>query len=304
MFERGGRGAIAIGLGVTLAAVLAVSLWAAVYQGSPSSQQQSTAAQDQQIPDLSALPGHPKSYQAICDRPISADQADLCQQWRAAEKAEETAWYAQVQLYISGAGLFGLALTVIYAWKASDAATRATNAAVRSATTAERAFVGERRPWLKILYDPQVILITEEGHSSTVAASITVKNIGQAPAYVISVDVSATIGFRPLNCGPQVRDFVRECVRVERGPEHQYIVLQGDDRVIPHPLPTILVGPEEVSKRYVLVIICVSYRMARLKEIFHVAEGVSFELRELERGSEGLNVALSVNRMYDGISVG
>jgi hypothetical protein len=65
--------------------------------------------------------GGPDTYRAICDQPGYHDNADLCQQWRTAEAAEETAFWAKAQFYVSVVGTVGLIVTIIIGFVSAKA---------------------------------------------------------------------------------------------------------------------------------------------------------------------------------------
>ena len=82
-------------------------------------------------------PGSPETYRAICQNPQDRDYADLCQQWRSAKAAEESARWAFPQFVANILTVIGLIATVIYTAKA----TRATERAVQYIPHLERASV-------------------------------------------------------------------------------------------------------------------------------------------------------------------
>jgi hypothetical protein len=132
--------AIAGGLG----AVAALLLWFAIAHvlaggdllRCKKPNQQPGYTTDNQNPSLqSRAPGQSKAFpqsiykQLSCDKPETEKQYELCQQWRAAEGAEEQACIARRQFWIGSFltifGLIGLLLSINYA--AASVATLATS---------------------------------------------------------------------------------------------------------------------------------------------------------------------------------
>ncbi|MBE0579605.1 hypothetical protein [Devosia sp.] len=102
--------------------------------------QQQQGAQSSR-PNLHLLGGSPESYQAICNTPENETQADLCQQWRAAEAATDSARWTQFQFWLGAAGFVGLVITVAYSVRAFRQAQIQANAALRANARATRANV-------------------------------------------------------------------------------------------------------------------------------------------------------------------
>jgi hypothetical protein len=152
--------ATALGIVLGVGIMWALGLWAGTYyEKQRNAQQQAQTAQGVEPTDPDAFwavhTGSPESYQAICADPPNHSQADLCQQWRSAEKAEEIAGYTFLSLFIGIGGLLGLAATVHYARKAALGSNEALVAALDSNTIAResaerqmRAYVQASRPTL------------------------------------------------------------------------------------------------------------------------------------------------------------
>ena len=104
------------------------------------------------------------------------------------------AWYALVGMFVGFAGIAGLIWTAILSNKATNAATTATEAAIRSADAAEKAYLAENRPWMDVsifnigdisLLDGRVRL----------NFSVRARNISNAPA-------AASIFAQGIKSGP------------------------------------------------------------------------------------------------------
>jgi hypothetical protein len=152
--------------------------------------------------------GSPDSYRAVCDSPIDESQADLCQQWRSAQAAEQISGYTLVSLIFGLFGLVGLGFTVHLSNKATKAATDATGAAIHANTIAREIAQADRRAWLGIerVAIPNRITVTNDEVRFYVQA--TVRNYGQTPA------LSVWITFRfvaaaGVHAGPGVTDLFK-----------------------------------------------------------------------------------------------
>jgi hypothetical protein len=100
-------------------------------------------------------------------RAANEKRHELCNQWRQAEAAEESAHVAWVQFWVGLAGLGGLMATVIFAAMSANAASAAANA-----------MIDNERPWV----GPETV-----GHNALVAnckidAWVIIKNTGKSPA--------------------------------------------------------------------------------------------------------------------------
>lgn len=72
------------------------------------------AADNQDAAWWKARSGSPEVYWAICDQPKHHGQADLCQQWRSAEAANNQVNIGIAQLVLSVCGFVGLLFTIRY----------------------------------------------------------------------------------------------------------------------------------------------------------------------------------------------
>ncbi len=74
----------------------------------------------------------PDAYRAICEKPKSREYADLCQQWKAAEAAKESARWAFPQFIVSIVGIFGLLWTIFYTHRTYNLAATTSQAELRA----------------------------------------------------------------------------------------------------------------------------------------------------------------------------
>lgn len=85
--------------------------------------------------------GSTRTYEAICNKPIDHDNADLCQQWR-------TAQYARYQVALGTLTLIGLGLTIIFTIRGFVLTRRATEAATEATQIAETGMIAGNRAYV------------------------------------------------------------------------------------------------------------------------------------------------------------
>lgn len=164
--------------------VFLLGLWAGGYHYERHEQQTPQSYR----PNLSFLEGRPEGYQAICNAPINETQADLCQQWRAAEAATDSARWTQLQFWLGIAGLAGVVATVIYAVKAF----RQTVVQAKAAITANEIAREEQAAWL-VVGNPEFVQVQStsvivdgvgvtDQHCFGVKVRFSVTNAGNMPA--------------------------------------------------------------------------------------------------------------------------
>jgi len=127
----------------------------------------------QQINSGAVFGGLDVGHVLKCATPERQD-ADLCQQWRMAVAAEESAKFARYGFWIVGFGsLLFLAVTSLFAGQAAVWAKRA-------ALAAERTWQSSERPWLSADIDIHSITISDA--EFYVEFQCRIKNIGSSPA--------------------------------------------------------------------------------------------------------------------------
>lgn len=129
-----------------------------------------------------------------CRSPKSHDEADLCQQIRVAAAAETTLVYGVWQLILSIATVLGLALTVLYAKKSTDAAIEA----ARAATNAVEITNSLERP--RIFVVPVNAPEGLHAHKER-GFSYRILNYGRTPAILISCGIKMTV-IKDFSAGP------------------------------------------------------------------------------------------------------
>jgi hypothetical protein len=120
----------------------------------------------------------PDYYKISCDRPENHDAADLCEQRRMAQAAEDSVWWSAFQTKLAIGGTILVILSLIFTGWAAIAAGRAAKAAEASVAVASetarrqlRAYVGVGEPKFGVLLPTTLSLIAVNG--------------GQTPAYRI-----------------------------------------------------------------------------------------------------------------------
>ena len=180
MFGNDRDGAIALGLAIAFLAVFFLGLWAGTDADSrahyAASEQNNLADANSTIPiplhDMFWLShnGSAASYEALCNQPIDNDQADLCQQWRSAERAGEVSWLTKLQLILSVAGVVGLVITVHYSRKATLAAVAATELSQKGLSAAEH---GNRQ-------SARSAIASQDAADAAIEANRIAREIGEA----------------------------------------------------------------------------------------------------------------------------
>lgn len=266
MPKRDWSGVTAFGVIAVVCIGFAIGLWAGGNQYADQADNQSRTGTYEAQPDLSLLSEETKGaqgYQAICNHPINREYADLCQQWRSAESASQSAGYAQVQMWLSGAGLLGLATTVILSAVAAFASIGANKAATSAAVTAEKTYLTDNRPWLPLkgtLARPSVIT---DKHI-TFHLSLTAPLIGTTPAIGVRFQTMPHPGLGTLWTKEWIKTVIEimdrpgaEAFELIVGPSDKFevevpIVLEIEDAKRIH------IGQEF---QYVIIVVCgISYR--------------------------------------------
>lgn len=81
-----------------------------------------TQAQKQTSLVSGAVPAHSTQYKPLCEHPPTRDDAEYCENAKAAKAANESANWAFWQLIVGGIGVAAVAWTLIYTAKAANAA--------------------------------------------------------------------------------------------------------------------------------------------------------------------------------------
>ncbi len=66
----------------------------------------------------------PITIKASCERPNDHDAADLCEQRRMAQAAEDSVWWSRVQAWLGGLGFAGILVTLVFSGLGTRAAAR------------------------------------------------------------------------------------------------------------------------------------------------------------------------------------
>lgn len=134
---------------------------------------------------------NPETYGDPCKNPKYGSESDLCQQWRMAEAAEETADWTYGQMLATGIEAILLAIAI---GVASWAGFWAKRAAIATAETAQIASdTAERQLRAYIHIKNPTITINED---KSVEVNIPAHNAGQTPAHQMIWNVRAKIAAR------------------------------------------------------------------------------------------------------------
>jgi len=169
------RGALAAFGRACLALALCLLLSAAPAHAQRSSNNNARATQQNASQDDAARQApYSTDYQQRCEHPQSHDDADLCQQWRAANAAEENARWAVVQ----AVGLLvTLALSAL-----------ATILSLRALWIAERDLTERDKPVLRV--EPGKI----DWLNDMIVVDFSIENIGQKSATIDGILLGITTG--------------------------------------------------------------------------------------------------------------
>ena len=101
-------------------------------------------------------------YSAPCHKDQDNRNSDLCAQWKAADSAANAAWWAEIQTYLSAAGIIGLLYSLYLtrtatkvavdatkdADRALDLAAQNANAATEANQISREIYALQNRPWM------------------------------------------------------------------------------------------------------------------------------------------------------------
>ncbi|RYG54952.1 hypothetical protein EON80_31335 [bacterium] len=110
-------------------------------------------------------------YRAPCNDPKGRDESDLCAQWKSANAAQDSAFWAQWGVWITGIGIVGLLVTISQGRLALSRAREANDIARNNSERQLRAY---------ITIEPSGV---NEAENGLLAVPMNVINNGQTPAY-------------------------------------------------------------------------------------------------------------------------
>lgn len=143
----------------------------------------------------------PFEYRTPCNQPTGKDESELCAQWRAANAAEDSAFWAKWGFWATGVGMVGLIFTIIQGHVSLDRA-RDANDIARQA----------QRAWLVLTSHPTTGFVPRSEDPSVLHSKFWFKlrNCGQEPA--LMAKVYHDIHFMPINSDP-VNEWEEFCKR-------------------------------------------------------------------------------------------
>jgi len=202
MFGRNGRYCAALG-----GLILALAVGGHGYAG--SGQQQGAAdkgASDRGQAQAAKPPAAP-IYHANCHAPANREDANYCEQRKAAEAAQDQAVWAFVQTIIGGLGVFFVVLTLLYTARAANAAKNAAEAIpvlerayvysiIEAENIADAIEVAKQPPNRSDGYGNLVFLTTADAFP---VVKLKFQNFGKTPARLINGEVHLSL--RPLKDG-------------------------------------------------------------------------------------------------------
>lgn len=183
-------------------------------QPAQSQQQQGAPAPtaQQQVPD----PGY---YTASCERPKNHDEADLCEQQRQAQAAEDSVQWLAFQTKLGIGGFGAVVLSLIFTGWAAVAAGRAAKAAEAGVAVASESARRQLRAYIAV----------ENGEGGIVRAGqkiclpLTLRNHGQTPALRTAMVARILVRGLPFRLEQEVGEL--------------------GERVLPHERPAAVIHP-------------------------------------------------------------
>lgn len=130
-------------------------------------------------------------YRSPCEEPKGKDESDLCAQWRAANAAEESAFWAKWGFWIGVVGSAFLLWQIMLTRQAVEDTSDATEAMRKANEIAGAAFEAQHRPYLAIdgfectSYEKIKINGVDQGRGYT--SHLLIKNAGNTPAIDVRV---------------------------------------------------------------------------------------------------------------------
>lgn len=201
-----------------------------------------------------------------CGKAQSHDEADLCEQRKMAKAAKQTVTLNKIQVWIGAAGLIALLVTIAITF-------RATNAAVKSANTAEDAFRRLERPYLFVRVDDLHCLADPPSpHQPYVTCRFV--NYGKLPAILRSVAVR--LEYKPA-------------LPLQILGDHKFyeVIQQGDVSTRPHQA---MVQDSKVGQRFPVHVGLVLHGLISYEDPTGAIHTDRFCLRGLEDGA-GFRIA-------------
>lgn len=196
-------------IGSVIVVALALSGYAVSYAKQASSNQQ--ARPERHVPQAALpTPRAPQSvdqvesfkYHAPCKSPQDHDQCDLEAQWKAADSAEQAAYWAFWQTILSGAGIVGLLVSLWFTGAAARSASQASGDAAEAlevarqnaGAAAEQVAVARNAAnrQLRAYVGVSSIDVKTAGEGY-LAAKILFRNYGRTPAYNCTAHLAASV---------------------------------------------------------------------------------------------------------------
>jgi len=269
----------------------------------PKSPRPSAAAEELYLPkqiDAAASPIDgaidTDQYSSPCEKGQDKRYSDLCAQWKAADAAAEAAKWSYGQIWIGGVGLIlgiitmGAAVAAaIFAKRAAEHTKTGAEAAIASANAAtiandrsEMRFIAENRPWLRIEGKPDVLVSWQQEELLNCEAQVTVKNVGKVAAFGVEAYMKLVPSAFTYAKSALVGDFAKQFTDAEIvGDWGNTIIFPDTDE----PITAFTEDYPAIPKdhKYVIVLICVVYRVLGHQGVFHAATAVRIHVSEFAK---------------------
>jgi hypothetical protein len=126
-------------------------------------------------------------YEISCERPKDHDAADLCEQRRMAQAAEDSVWWARVQAWLGGLGFGGILITLIFTGLGTRVAARQVRLSRHALVDTERAFVYPADTEWAALKDHKT------GKVQSWSVAVQWKNSGGTPTRHLQIHTNASV---------------------------------------------------------------------------------------------------------------
>lgn len=133
-------------------------------------------------------------YEVDCKRPDNHDAADLCEQRRMAQAAEDLVWWAKVQALIGLLGFGGLLVTLVFTGWGTRAASKQVGLSRESLVLTDRAFVYP----VKAVQSPHFDDDKARQRVTNWSIGVEWKNSGNTPTMYLHLMINKEVRATPL----------------------------------------------------------------------------------------------------------
>lgn len=174
----------------------AVLWWLALVVGVSHAQDAPTTPQQQQQtpvppPSINQQSTTADYYKINCERPDGHDAADLCEQRRMAQAAEDSVYWARVQALIGFVGFVGVLVTLIFTGLGTRAASQQVRLSRHALISTDRAFCFPKDTIWRHVDDA-------EGRIQQWRVAVRWENSGKTPPRYVRIQTVAMVGINEI----------------------------------------------------------------------------------------------------------